>query len=88
SLSVLKSFDRATAFLDSLNRILIGLGVLAVVLGCVLGFLIAGGITKPLEHLVAGVTALEKGDYSYPLVAAQQDEVGLVTEAFGRMRAS
>jgi signal transduction histidine kinase/CheY-like chemotaxis protein len=88
SLNVLKSFDRATAFLDSLNRVLIGLGMLAVVAGTLAGFLIANGITQPLEKLVSGVTALEQGDYSYPLVAKNRDEVGVVTEAFARMRES
>jgi signal transduction histidine kinase/ActR/RegA family two-component response regulator len=88
SLNVLKSFDRATAFLDSLNRILIGLGLLAIVAGTIFGFVIANGITQPLEKLVTGVTALEKGDYSYPLIARNRDEVGLVTEAFAKMRGS
>jgi signal transduction histidine kinase/CheY-like chemotaxis protein len=88
SLNVLQSFDRATAFLSSLNRVLIGIGLLAVAAGTVFGFLIANGITHPLEKLVSGVTALEKGDYSYPLLATNRDEVGLVTEAFARMRES
>jgi signal transduction histidine kinase/ActR/RegA family two-component response regulator len=88
SLNLLKSFDRATAFLDSLNRILIGLGLLAIVAGTIFGFVIANGITQPLEKLVTGVTALEKGDYSYPLIARNRDEIGLVTEAFAKMRAS
>jgi signal transduction histidine kinase/ActR/RegA family two-component response regulator len=88
SLNVLKSFDRATSFLQSLNQILIGLGIVALVAGAIFGFLISNGITQPLEKLVSGVQALERGDYSYPLTATSADEVGLVTNAFGRMRES
>jgi signal transduction histidine kinase/ActR/RegA family two-component response regulator len=88
SLNVLKSFDRATSFLKSLNRVLIGLGIMALIAGAILGFLISNGITQPLEKLVSGVQALERGDYTYPLTATTADEVGLVTNAFGRMRES
>ncbi len=58
-LSVLKSYDKAAAFLDSLNRVLLGLGVLAVVAGRGLIFLISNAFTKPLANLVSGVRALE-----------------------------
>src|SRR3989454_2455927 len=40
-LSVLKSYDQATAFLDSLNRLLLALGLTAVVGGRALGVLIS-----------------------------------------------
>src|SRR6266851_3203961 len=62
NLWVLKSFDQATAFLSSLNELLLALG------------------------LVAGVRALEQGDYAYPLQARGGDEVAEVTGTFDRMR--
>jgi signal transduction histidine kinase len=87
-LNVLKSYDQATAFLDSLNRLLLGLGVVAVAGGSVLVFLISHTITRPLGNLVSGVRALEKGDFTYALDARGGDEVAEVTGAFNRMRDS
>jgi signal transduction histidine kinase/CheY-like chemotaxis protein len=88
SLIVLKSFDKATAFLSSLNRLVLGLGLLAIAAGTLLGFLISNSITRPLDQLVEGVNALEQGDYDYPLNPSSGDEVGLVTQSFHRMRES
>lgn len=87
-LSVLKSFHQATAFLDNLNHLLLGLGLVAVLGGSMLVFLISHTFTRPLESLVAGVRGMEKGDYAYPLEARGSDEVAEVTGAFGRMRSS
>ena len=86
SLWVLKSFDRATAFLSSLNELLLALGLTAVLAGSLLVFLISHTFTRPLEDLVAGVRALEQGDYAYPLQAHGGDEVAEVTGTFDRMR--
>ena len=51
-------------------------------------FLISHTFTRPLASLVAGVRALEKGDFSYPLESSGGDEVAEVTGAFPRMRSS
>jgi signal transduction histidine kinase len=88
NLWVLKSFDQATAFLRSLNELLLGLGLTAVLAGSLLVFLISHTFTRPLENLVAGVRALEQGDYAYPLDARGGDEVAEVTGTFDRMRKS
>jgi signal transduction histidine kinase len=88
SLWVLKSFDQATAFLRSLNELLLALGLTAVVAGSLLVFLISHTFTRPLENLVAGVRALEQGDYAYPLEVRGGDEVAEVTATFDRMRTS
>jgi signal transduction histidine kinase len=87
-LTVLKSYDEATAFLDSLNRLLLALGVVAVVGGSALVFLICHTFTRPLGNLVSGVRALEKGDFTYALDAQGGDEVAELTGAFDRMRKS
>jgi signal transduction histidine kinase/CheY-like chemotaxis protein len=88
SLSVLKSFDRATVFLEQLNRVLLTLGFVSVLAGTVLAFLLSKTITKPLAQLVTGLHAFEKGDSSFPLDASGGDEVAEVTAAFDRMRAN
>jgi signal transduction histidine kinase len=88
NLWVLKSFDQATAFLRSLNELLLALGLTAVAAGSLLVFLISHTFTRPLDNLVAGVRALEQGDYAYPLEGRGGDEVAEVTRTFDRMRAN
>ena len=88
SLTVLKSFDKATLFLGELNRVLMGLGLFSILAGSALVFWISHTYTKPLAGLVAGVRALGQGDFSYPLDTRGGDEVAEVTDAFIRMRAS
>jgi signal transduction histidine kinase len=88
SLTVLKSYDRATVFLRNLNRWLFGIGLAAILLGVGLAILIAHTFTRPLDSLVSGVHALERGDYSFPLTSRSGDEVGELTVAFGKMRDS
>jgi signal transduction histidine kinase len=87
-LSVLKSYDQATAFLDSLNRLLLALGLAAVLVGSALVFFISHTFTRPLANLVEGVRALEKGDFTYALDSHGGDEAAEVTGAFNRMRSS
>jgi signal transduction histidine kinase len=85
-LSVLMSYDQATAFLDRLNRLLLALGLAAVAGGSLLVFLISHTFTRPLGNLVNGVRALEQGDFAYALDSHGGDEVAEVTGAFKRMR--
>jgi signal transduction histidine kinase len=85
-LCVLKSLDRATAFLGRLNRLLLTLGLVAVVVGGAMVFLFSHTLTRPLGTLVEGVRALGKGNYDYPVAVHGSDEVAEVTAAFLRMR--
>jgi signal transduction histidine kinase len=87
-LTVLKSYDQAASFLDRLTRLVLGLGIAAVVFGSVVLYFICLNFTRPLENLAAGVKALEAGDFSFPLESRSNDEVGVVTNAFGAMRRS
>ena len=88
SLTVLKSFDKATLYLRELNRGLIALGLLSIPLGGGLVFWMSHTYTKPLASLVAGARALGQGDFRYPLDTRGGDEVSEVTDAFVRMRAN
>ena len=74
-LSVLKSFDRATTFLQQLNRVLLILGFVSVLAGTALAFLLSKTITRPLARLVSGLHAFEKGDSTFPLDVSGGDEV-------------
>ena len=86
SLIVLKSYDGTTTFLNRLNRLLLGLFLVAALVGAALVFLISDTFTRPLASLVGGVRALEQGDFTYPLEADGGDEVAQVTRAFDGMR--
>jgi signal transduction histidine kinase len=86
TLTVLKPYDDAMAFLTRLNHTLLTLGFLAVFAGGALVFLLSRTFTRPLESLVHGVRALERGNYDYPLGPDTGDEVSEVTAAFERMR--
>jgi signal transduction histidine kinase/CheY-like chemotaxis protein len=86
TLTVLKPYDDAMAFLTRLNHTLLTLGFLAVFAGGALVFLLSRTFTRPLESLVHGVRALESGNYDYPLGPDTGDEVSEVTAAFERMR--
>ena len=87
-LSVLGSYDQASKFLDQLNRLLLLLGLAAVLVGSGLVFFLSHTFTRPLGNLVAGVRALERGDFHYSLDSRSGDEVAELTGAFDRMRAS
>jgi len=86
TLSVLKSFNETTAFLQSLNRWVLLLGLAVVLAGAVLVFFVSTTFTRPLAELVAGVRALEEGNFTYPLKIGGSDEVSALTAAFHRMR--
>ena len=86
SLTILKSYREATASLKSLNHLLLGLGVVAVLAGGLLVFVISDRSTRPLTCLAKGVRALEQGDFTYPLKPHGGDEVAEVTRAFEHMR--
>ena len=86
TLTVLKSYDEATAFLESLNRWIVAVGIAAVLAGGVLVFFVSTTFTRPLARLAGGVRALEAGDFSYPLQPLGNDEVSSLTSAFLRMR--
>jgi len=85
-LTVLKSYSEATAFLTSLNNLLLGLGLLTVLVGAGIVFFISNTFTRPLSDLLEGFRALERGDYAYPLHAHGGDEAAHATRAFDRMR--
>src|SRR5213593_869480 len=85
-LTVLKSYDRESVFLDRLNRSLIVLGLVAVIAASLVVFLVSYTFTKPLGDLVAGVHALQAGNFAYPLTKREGDEVAELTTAFDRMR--
>jgi len=84
----LQSYDQATFFLGSLNRLLLILGALAVVGGAFVAFFISRQVTRPLERLAQGTRQLEKGDFEFNIPIQGNDEVADLTRAFEDMRTS
>jgi signal transduction histidine kinase len=87
-LCVLGSYDQAARQLNQINRLLLLLGLAAVLIGSALVFFVSHTFTRPLEDLVEGVRALERGDFHHPLDSRGGDEVADLTRVFERMRAS
>jgi two-component system, cell cycle sensor histidine kinase and response regulator CckA len=84
----LQSFDRATSFLRSLNRMLLTLGAFAVLAGALIAFILSRQITRPLERLVLATRHLQQGDFEFQIPVVGTDEVAHLTRAFEEMRKS
>ena len=88
SLTVLKSYTPLRASLSRLKHLLLALGLMAVIAGVALVYMISDRFTRPLANLVEGVRAVERGDFTYPLGSNGGDELAQVTRAFDRMRST
>lgn len=84
----LQSYDQATAFLHALNRMLLILGAVAVLAGALIAFFLSRQITRPLEQLLVGTQALQKGDFEFQIPIRGNDEVADLGRAFDVMRES
>ena len=67
---------------------MLALGLVAILAGSVLIFLMSATMTRPLFSLVEGVQALERGDFTYPLEAGGNDELSKLIRAFAGMRST
>jgi signal transduction histidine kinase len=75
----------------SLNPILGTFGFISLVflvLTTLIGYAIAGGITKPINELVRGTTEVAKGNYDFVIAVSGKDEVGFLAQRFGDMSKS
>ena len=85
-LVVLKSFAQANQVVHDTNRLVLLLGVAAIVLGSLLMLVLSGFVTQPLEMLAQGVRAFGFGDHSRALPSDGTREVRELSAAFARMR--
>ncbi|HLH07731.1 MAG TPA: HAMP domain-containing sensor histidine kinase [Terriglobales bacterium] len=83
---VLMPLRASEAFLQHLNRILLALGLGAVLLSGLMLLYISQNVTRPLENLVKAVRALAGGDYAYSVSSKGSLEVDQLSEAFAIMR--
>jgi signal transduction histidine kinase len=85
-LVVLKSFAQANRVVHDTNRLVLLLGVAAIVLGSLLMLALSSFVTQPLEMLAQGVRAFGFGDHSRTLPSDGTREVRELSAAFARMR--
>lgn len=82
----LKSLDQEERSIRQIDRIVLSAGLLALVFGTVLMFLLSRAVTRPLEELAAGVRAFAEGDSAHLLPYTGTREVRELSAAFGGMR--
>jgi signal transduction histidine kinase len=82
----LKSLDQQEQSIRQIDRIVLSAGVLALLLGTGLMFMLSRAVTRPLEELAAGVRAFAEGDSAHLLPYRGTREVRELSGAFGGMR--
>jgi signal transduction histidine kinase len=85
-LIVLKSFDQASRLVRRVNQWVIGLGLLALLVGAGLVVSISRTVTTPLKLLVGGTRALAQGNFEYQLSEGGAEEVRELSRSFEHMR--
>lgn len=70
---------------NSTRAIVIVVGLVAIVIGIVLAFIIANGIIGPMQQGVSFVDAVSKGDLTATIAVDQHDEVGMLVSALRNM---
>jgi signal transduction histidine kinase len=83
---VLMPLHQPNGFIQRLNRMILILGISAIMLAAMLLTFVSRTITHPLDNLVAGVRALAIGDYTYAIRPRGSSEVAELGEAFSKMR--
>lgn len=81
-----RSLDTETAHLNEIQRVLVEIGIVAVLAALFAGYLIAEHITAPVRRLVRVAEELEHGNYDIPLDVNTGDEIGYLASTFGNMR--
>jgi adenylate cyclase len=79
------SYDEALAPFYALRRRIAVVGMGALVVALFIGVGLAGGITAPVQTLVAGMQEVLKGNLSYRLGVKREDEIGFLARSFNEM---
>ena len=85
-LVVMKSFERAERTITDINRMVLTVGLLALVSGTVLMTVVSRLLTRPLEELSKSVHAFGLGDVRHTVPRHGTQEVRELSAAFSRMR--
>ena len=85
-LVVMKSLAPAERTISDINRMVLVVGLLALLSGTALMVIVSRLVTHPLEELSKGVRAFGSGDSGYRLPRRGTQEVRALSSAFSRMR--
>jgi signal transduction histidine kinase len=85
-LIVLKSFEQASRLVHRVDQWVIGLGLLALLVGTGMVVSTSRTVTRPLELLVGGTRALAMGNFEYQLSEGGAEEVRELSRSFEHMR--
>ena len=77
----------AMARFRTLRTTLIALGILSLALSVAGSVIIALGITRPIEFLLASVRRIRNGNYSASVKMQRDDEIGALAQGLDHMRA-
>ncbi|MCA1755191.1 MAG: methyl-accepting chemotaxis protein [Spirochaeta sp.] len=83
TLSEMEEDIEEAAFLE---RLIIGVSIVAIVVALLLGLLLTRMITKPLAAGVTFAQRLSEGDMTATIPVNQKDEIGILANALGVMR--
>jgi signal transduction histidine kinase len=81
-----RPLSRETEFLRTMQAGLVQLGVIALIVALLAGFLVAERILAPVRRLVRGAEEMEVGNFDYPLDLTSHDEIGYLATRFDEMR--
>ncbi len=79
------SYDEALAPLRALQWRIVAIGAAALLLALLIGISLAGGITAPLQTLVAGMREVVRGNLRYRSTIEGEDEIGFLARSFNEM---
>jgi len=81
----LKTVESQMYAIDVANRVLIGIGLFALLLGLALAFGLAQNLSKPAKLVSAAASAIAGGDLTQRVKVGNRDELGEVADAFAEM---
>lgn len=76
------------AFLSSVHQSLLWVGLVIVIIGLLVSFLVARSITVPLRKLSSAAEKISKGDFAQKVEVKTNDEIGQLSNIFNNMASS
>jgi adenylate cyclase len=85
SIAMLTSLEHEMAPFWRLEKLLMGLNIVALLISGAAGVAVARGVTRPVIELAEGVRRINKGDYGVRVPVKTRDELGDLASAFNGM---
>ena len=79
------SVDKALASLQVIESVILAVGALAIIIALIGGFVLARGITAPVQTLVDATEKIRAGNYDVQLGSSSKDEIGRLSQSFNEM---